>query len=215
MRNLLILQLLFLFLFSSSIILGQTKDNKLIQFSGVVLEGDSLAAIPFASVTIKNSFRGTISDYYGFFSFVALKGDTISFSCIGFQTAYYIIPDTLSEGRYSIIQVLKRDTVLLDEAVIYPFPTREQFREAFLNLKDGTDDYARALKNLNREQLSIAFQTMKMDGEANYRWQMLQYQTKLYQSGQYPVISLMNPIAWAQFIQAWRTGQLKDPTKKK
>jgi hypothetical protein len=33
--------------------------------------------------------------------------------------------------------------------------------------------------------------------------------TKLYYSGGTPVINLFNPIAWAQFIQAWQNGAYK------
>ena len=50
---------------------------------------------------------------------------------------------------------------------------------------------------------------MKMDAQSNYRYAMQQYLTKVYTAGQYPTISLLNPIAWAQFIDAWRKGKLK------
>lgn len=50
---------------------------------------------------------------------------------------------------------------------------------------------------------------MKMNGQANYRYAMQQYLTKVYTAGQYPTISLLNPIAWAQFIDAWRKGKFK------
>src|SRR5690348_16797537 len=57
-------------------LMGQV-DDKLIQFSGVVVTNDSLQPIPFSSVMIKHANRGTVTDYYGFFSFVAMKGDTV------------------------------------------------------------------------------------------------------------------------------------------
>ena len=50
------------------------KKRQLVQFSGVVVAGDSLEAIPFCSITVKGSNHGTVSDYYGYFSFVAQKG---------------------------------------------------------------------------------------------------------------------------------------------
>jgi hypothetical protein len=34
-------------------------------------------------------------------------------------------------------------------------------------------------------------------------------QTRLYQQGGMPTVNLMNPIAWAQFLQAWRNGTYK------
>ena len=50
---------------------SQTEDDDLIQFSGVVVTRDSLAPVPFATILVKNTSRGTTSDYYGYFSFVA------------------------------------------------------------------------------------------------------------------------------------------------
>lgn len=190
---------------------GDESDDarKLIQFSGVVVSGDSLAPVPFTNIIIKNSQRGTMSDYYGFFSFVAQVKDTIEFSSVGYKKSGFIIPDTLTTNRYSLIQMLTRDTILLKETVIYPWPTKEQFKEAFLNLQVPDDDYERAMKNLERAEMKERLESMPMDGSGNYKWQMQQYQSRLYYAGQYPSITLLNPIAWAQFIQAWRNGDFK------
>ena len=49
---------------------GQNKKEKeVVQFTGAIVESDSLQPMPFVHITIKNSRMGTISDYYGFFSF--------------------------------------------------------------------------------------------------------------------------------------------------
>lgn len=114
---------------------SQTDDNNLIQFSGVVVNRDSLHPIPFSNVMIKGTYRGTISDYYGFFSFVARLNDTIEFSSIGYRRNFYIIPDSLKENRYSLIQVLIPDTFQIKEVVIFPWPSKEQFKQAFLNAR--------------------------------------------------------------------------------
>src|SRR5436190_5098297 len=104
-----------------------TRKNDLVQFSGVVVTGDSLQPIPFTSIMIKNSFHGTVSDVYGFFSFVARKNDTVVFSAIGFRRATFLVPDTINDFRCSIIQILKQDTIRLPEVTIFPWPTKEQF----------------------------------------------------------------------------------------
>lgn len=186
---------------------GQDKD--LIQFSGVVVENDSLRPVPFTKVIIKSSNRGTIADFYGYFSFVAQKKDTIVFSAIGYKRSQFIIPDTLKGNKYSLIQVLRFDTILLKETVIFPWPTKEQFKEAFLNMKVPDDDLARAKKNLEREEMKEQFETMSMDGSMNYKASQQQYQSRLYWAGQYPPNNLLNPFAWAQFIKMWREGKLK------
>ncbi len=50
------------------------------------------------------------------------------------------MPDSLTESKYSMIHVLNRDTIQLRELAVYPWPSREQFREAFLTLRLPDDD---------------------------------------------------------------------------
>ncbi|MBW6459916.1 MAG: carboxypeptidase-like regulatory domain-containing protein [Bacteroidales bacterium] len=181
----------------------------LVQFSGAVVTGDSLRPIPFTHIIDRNTGFGTISDYYGYFSFVARKGDTIDFSSIGFKKAQFIIPDTIRSNRYTMFQVMTADTVYLTETVIYPWPTREQFKEAFLNLNIPDDDLEIARKNLSRHDLYVRAQAMPMDGSMNYRHYIDQQVSKLYYAGQTQPISLLNPFAWAQFFKAWQDGKFK------
>jgi hypothetical protein len=181
----------------------------LVQFSGVVVTGDSLLPIPFTSIMIRNTYRGTISDYYGFFSFVAKMGDTIEFSALGYKRASFVIPDTISDHRCSLIQLMFKDTILLKEVVIFPWPTKEQFKEAFLQLRIPTDDITRAQRNLDADQLFILGEMMPMDGSMNFRYQMEQQSSQLYYSGQLPPNNLLNPIAWSKFIQMWQQGEFK------
>jgi hypothetical protein len=190
--------------------LGQAQDKPdLVQFSGVVVNGENLQPVPFASIMISNTNRGTVTDYYGYFSFVAQLGDTIEFGSVGYKTADYIIPDTLSSERYSLIQVLTIDTIILPEARIYPWPSPAQFKQAFLNLDIPADDLERARKNLAQAAMRERVQEMPMGPGANFKYQQNLYQSQLYYAGQAPPISLLNPVAWAQFISAWRNGDFK------
>jgi hypothetical protein len=189
---------------------GQSgKDRRLVQFSGVVVTGDSLEPVPFASVVPKGSFRGTLSDVYGYFSFVAQAGDTIQFSAVGFKRGYYAIPDTLKENKYSMIHVLFPDTVLLEPLSVYPWPSREQFRDAFLNLDLAQDDYQHALRNLNAAEVLQRMENLPPDPGLAYHYQSTLNNTRIYNQGMAPTINLFNPIAWAQFLQAWKAGDFK------
>jgi hypothetical protein len=185
------------------------KKHSLIQFSGVVVEGDSLNPIPYTSIIVRHTRRGTISDYFGYFSFVAALSDTIEFSAIGFANAQYIIPDTLSSNIYSLIQVLRKDTIYLRTAEVFPWPSKEQFKQAFLTLNIADDDLARATKNMDRSDLKEQMLGMAMDASMNYKYNMQQYQSRLYYAGQYPPNNLLNPMAWAKFIKAWKNGDFK------
>ncbi|MBP6335426.1 MAG: carboxypeptidase-like regulatory domain-containing protein [Bacteroidia bacterium] len=203
---------LFTFLLSGSTTFAQEKSKEsqnLVQFSGVVVTTDSLLPIPFTSIMIRNTFRGTISDYYGFFSFVGRMGDTIEFTALGYKPMTFVIPDTLTDYRCSLIQMMSKDTILLSEVVIFPWPTKEQFKEAFLQLRIPSDDITRAQRNLDPNQLNILANMMPMDGRMNFKYQMEQQSASLYYAGQLPPNNLLNPIAWSKFIQMWQNGDFK------
>jgi hypothetical protein len=188
---------------------NQVKQKKLIQFSGVVVTGDSIDPVPFANVIIQGTKKGTISDRYGFFSFVAEVGDMIEFSALGYKSAVYTIPDSLKLSRYSWIQVLNTDTIYLAETVIVPWPTIEQFKKAFVETKIPNDDQQRAEKNLALAEMKERAMNLAMDGSMNYRNYIDQQVFKNYYKGQYMPNNLLNPFAWAQFIKAWKEGKFK------
>ena len=187
----------------------QDGKHDLVQFSGIIVEGDSLRPIPYTSIIVKNSNRGTVSDYFGYFSFVAQESDTIEFTAIGFSSALFIIPDTLTTSKYSLIQVLRMDTINLALAEVFPWPTKEQFKKAFLKLSLPDDDMSRADRNMARADAKEEMTGMAMDASLNYKYSMQQYQSKLYYAGQLPPNNLLNPIAWAKFIKAWKNGDFK------
>ena len=200
--------LLFLFLVAQMHGQDEPRERKLVQFSGVVVT-DSLEPVPFAHVMIKNSFRGTMSDVFGYFSFVAQESDTVLFSAVGFIRSQYAIPDSLSENRYSMIHVMSRDTIMLGDVTVYPWPSPPDFDRAFLSLRLPDDDFQLAMRNLSPAEMMQRMENLPPDAYQSFQYQMALDQTKLYYSGGTPPINLFNPIAWAQFMQAWREGKFK------
>lgn len=191
---------------------GMKEDStmlELIQFSGIIVSGDSLFPVPYVNVYDKASHRGTVSDYYGYFSFVAKKLDTIVFSSVGYKKSYFIIPDTLTTNRYSMIHMMLEDTIELAPQTIYPWPSREDFARAFMELDIPDDDIRRARERISAERLAYMASHLESEGSSTYKWDMQQYQSRLYYNGQAPPIHLLNPVAWAQFVNAWREGKFK------
>ena len=188
---------------------GDGRERTLVQFSGVVVTGDSLMPVPFTNILIKNSYRGTMSDIHGYFSFVAETGDTILFSAVGFERSSFAIPDSLEENKVSMIHVMFSDTVALRELQVYPWPSREQFAQAFLDLRLDDDSYRYAVRNLSDAELMQRIENLPADSYESFKYQMALDQTRLYYSGGTPPINIFNPIAWAQFIQAWQNGDFK------
>jgi len=203
-----------LILLSSTSVFSQMKTDKdgnpekYIQISGVVLD-DSLQPLPFVSIMIKDTRHGSVSDFYGFFTLVARPGDEIQFFSVNHKSKSYNLSDSLTGRHYSIIQILTKDTFNLPEVTVYSFPSKEQFKRAILNLDLSDSDIERAYKNMDNEDIRESIKGTSMDAASNYKFRMQQQYTKMYQAGQYPSVSLLNPVAWAQFIDAWRKGKLK------
>jgi hypothetical protein len=187
----------------------EDQPRRVIQFSGLVITGDSLKPVPFTNIWVRNTRRGTITDYQGFFSIAVREKDTLRFSAVGYKDINYIIPDTLTSNRYSAIQLMTKDTIYLPETVIYPWPTREQFRYAFLNTEIPDDDNDRALRNLERAEMRERMENMPLDGYSNFRYMNQQHAQRLYYAGQQPPMRIFDPFAWGQFIKAWREGRFK------
>ena len=210
MKNPVTLSLIFLVsLFFPGFLPAQETNENLVQFSGVTITADSLNAVPFTRIVIKNSNKGAVSDGLGYFSFVAHKNDTILFTAMGYKPASFIIPDTITKSRYSLIQMMTGDTLTLSAAYIFPWPTLEDFKRAFVNTKVPDDDLERARKNLDPEQLMIRVQEYPMDATMNYNNYIQNQASKLYYFGQQQPFQIFNPFAWAQFIKAWKEGKFK------
>lgn len=189
-------------------------DKKLVQFSGVVMTSDSLMGIPYVNVVTRRTQIGTYSDLNGYFNFVAQKGDTIDFSCIGFKSSTYVIPDSLSKQKYSMIKLLTVDTLFLDAAVITPLPRREMFDYYFVNADIPDDDMERARKNLERDRLKEQAENLKPDGAESGKYYLTQQARSYYSAGQIAPNNLLNPFAWAQFFEAWKRGDFKKKDRK-
>src|SRR3954464_290085 len=70
-------------------------NTTLIQFSGVVLDQDSLTPIPFVSIIIKGTNRGSLTNFNGFFSLILSPGDELEFHSVSHKDRTYKIADTL------------------------------------------------------------------------------------------------------------------------
>jgi hypothetical protein len=138
-----------------------------------------------------------------------LKGDRITFSSIGFKNRSIEIPRSLAENQYSVIQLLVSDTAYLPATILKPRPTREQFERDFVNNNVPDDLYETARKNTDEAQRRILLNSLPADGREAVNYQLRQQANKAYYSGQVPPMNILNPAAWAEFIQAWKRGDFK------
>jgi len=208
----------FIFIVGSlSLCVRATPEDKLIQFSGIVISLDSLKPLPFVHIVIKNKNRGTISNLKGYFSFVTERNDTIIFSTIGYKPALYVIKGYFENDsfqlhmsdQHAIIQTLAIDTIQLPETVIYPWLNKYFFKEAFIKSKIPRTDLDRARRNIALVLYDISYDNLPMDAAENQRLYFQNEVGKLYYAGQYPAINLLNPVAWVKFFQALSGGKFK------
>lgn len=196
---------------------AQEKADTLVQFSGLVLDGSSedLFPIPYTNVIVRDQGRGTFTDFKGFFSIVAAKGETIQFSAIGYKTVEIVIPDSLDDSRYSLVQLMTQDTINLPETVVFPWPSREHFKLEFLAM-DVTDELEeRAKENLAQEVLDNGKKLVAVDANESADMYMRQQASNYYFYGQRPPMNIFNPIAWKKFFDAWKRGDYKSEEKRK
>ncbi len=185
---------------------------EVIQFSGAVITADEtgdMIPLPYTNVAVKGTRRGAVSDQEGFFSFAALQGEVVTFSRIGYQTVEFEIPDTLTKNLYSFIQIMSEDTILLPETVIFPWPSRKHFEIEFLAM-DVSDIEREAIEqNLSEDKIALLRENMRADGGEAGRMVLSQTASDFRYSGQFKPQRIFDPLAWNQFIKAWKRGDFK------
>ena len=183
---------------------------QVVQVSGLVVTGDSLSPLPYCTVFRSRDRRGTMTDARGFFSLPALTGDTLEFSSVGYVSQQAVIPEGGELARVNLVQPMGRDTVAMKDAFVYPWPSRERFRQDFLALglpnqgldpawdspMDPMDVYDR-LSEVGRDGQSTSSEALAAQAQ------------QVGYAGQAPPVNLLNPVAWAQFLQALKSGDLR------
>jgi hypothetical protein len=208
----------FICLLSQQAFAQSEEDNQLVQLSGLVLDGttDELLPIPYTNVFIKNETkRGDYSDFKGYFTIVAKKGETVVFSTVGYKTVEYVVPDTLKDNRYSIVQLMTQDTFNLPETVVFPWPSREHFKIEFLAMDVTPEMQKRASENVAEEVLARGREIVTRDGNENADYYLRQQASNYYHYGQVAPMNIFNPISWGKFVKAWKNGDFKKKDKKK
>ncbi|MBC8047110.1 MAG: hypothetical protein H7Y00_09970 [Fimbriimonadaceae bacterium] len=108
---------------------------KLFQLSGIVADAGYQYPLPYTAVFVEGTGRVTIASQMGFFSIAVAAGEKITFTHVGYTPKSFLVPDTLSADLVSIGVFLMLDTIELNLVEIYPWPTRDEFHDAFVALQ--------------------------------------------------------------------------------
>ena len=189
---------------------SDSSATSVVQVSGLVVTGDSLSPLPYCTIFRSRDRRGTMTDLRGFFSLPALEGDTLSFSSVGYVDQEVVIPTGGELHRVNLVQAMSRDTVNMSDAFVYPWPTKERFKQEFLALglpNKGLDPGWE--EPIDPVEVYDRLMEFGLDGQATSTAALARQAQIASYAGQAPPVNLLNPVAWAKFIQALKSGELK------
>lgn len=184
----------------------QKNDGELVQFTGIVLSADSSTVIPYATITnVSNKNQINLSNYKGYFSFVAHERDTLRFTSIGYSSTVVIIPSNVKDHSYTLQVKLNGKSINLPVVHVFPWATTDEFKKDFMTMKIADDDLEIARKNLSGKSIASLGRTLPRDGKENYSaWAQGENQNIMNQHSY--TNPLFNPFAWGAFIKEITAG---------
>ncbi|MDB5011420.1 MAG: hypothetical protein JWQ06_2209 [Mucilaginibacter sp.] len=193
-----------LFLFITVTAFAQKQELPLVQFSGIIHNADSAKVIvPYVSITNRSSHNQVnISNYEGYFSFVAHEQDTIKFTCVGYAPVTVVIPSNIKNKSYTLQVMLKPQIINLPAFRVFPWATTEEFRKDFLSMKIADDELEIARKNLNMSSILTLAHTLPRDGSESNAQEMHNNAVNSHSITN----PLLNPFAWGALIKQISEG---------
>ena len=160
---------------------------------GSILDAADLQSIPNVNIYVRHGY-GTASNLNGYFELPCHLGDTIIFSCVGYERVMFPVPDSLI-GRSRVVGILMSpDTVLLGEVVVLPFITYEQLKYEVANMQPD-ENISLAISNIE-EAVSLALTEphAQLDAELAPMRQLGQYTERVEYAGMVPPSKMLTVI---------------------
>lgn len=207
--------ILFLGLYMPALYGQEGTAEQYVQVSGIISD---IYHRPVAGVSVvsKKLRRATASEPTGIYSITSSPGDTIFFRALGYKRYHTVIPQDYKERHANADIVLEQDTIEIEAVNILPWKTYSEF------LRDVTKERPvdPKIENMNDNIASIYVAIANQTGvvaspEAGFRFAMEQNFNATATRGQYPVNNLLNPFAWAKFINGLKNGLLKNQKTEK
>lgn len=171
---------------------------------GVVLDAEDISPVTYASVYVKNKPSGAVTDSTGYFYLEALKSDTLLFSAVGFKKGMMVLPANLPDARYSMVQLMVPDTLILDEVVVVSYPTISALKEAFM--ATGEKEEPQSAFAMQMELDRLLYETYQED---QFYYDQMRYNRLYRMTGVFPPNNFINPVTWTNFIRDWRAGRFE------
>jgi hypothetical protein len=201
--------LVILFLLIASAGFAQEKETPLVQFSGIVITADSTsnAIIPYASIVnlTHKDRQPNISNYEGYFSFVANEQDSIRFTCVGYYPVTIVIPANRPNKSFTLKVAMRQQIFNLPAFRVFPWATVDEFKKDFLTMKIADDDLAIVMKNLTRSTRQATQRGLPRDGSESIAQEMHDKVSNSHSMTN----PLLNPFAWGALIKQISAGDKK------
>lgn len=203
---------IYLFLLIASAAAGQQipEKDRFFQVSGIITDEESRTLSNVGVISLKLK-RGTLSEKTGIYSIISQPGDTILFKALGFKRKLIILPDDFNGKRFNLDVVLHTDTIPIENVVVLPWKTYSEF------ISDMTSPVpvAPEIENMNKNIASVQAAVSNTIGvqvtpEGSFHNAMDQNFNMIATRNQYPANNLLNPFAWAKFINGVKNGLFKN-----
>ena len=184
-----------------------TGSNRYVQVSGIISD-ETGRIVQGVAVISQKLRRGVLSEPSGIYSIISIPGDTISFRALGYKRYHTVIPYDYA-GKFASVDIrLEFDTIQIEAINILPWNTYGEFIRDITQEKPVDPIVENMTENL--ASIYVALQNeigLHITPEAAYRTVMEQNFNRTAYRGN-PPNNLLNPFAWAKFIQGLKTGEL-------
>jgi hypothetical protein len=180
-----------------------------VQFSGIIVNRDSNTVVPYVTITnLTGRDQFYSANYKGYFSFVAHEGDTLAFTAVGYRGEALVIPNELSDSKYTVLMKMQQESINLPGVRVYPWASTDEFKKEFMTMKFADDDLEIAKKNLSRESLASMIANLPRDGAEMQSFNFQNNHNRLTNRNmnQRMANPLLNPFAWGALIQQIMQG---------
>lgn len=189
--------------------------KKVIQFSGIITEGDSLYGVSGAAVISLNSGTGANTNLMGYFSMPVFEGDSIIVAAFGYKKRTLIIPYDTGYS-YSIMIQLQLDTIALPDIDLRAFPSEEVFKEVLLAMKlPNQNEYDNMKVNINDQIMARLQNRADVTPGASFKYYMDQQASSMQSKYVITMNPLTNPFAWARFIKEVKDQKARKEAEEK
>jgi len=183
------------------------QSPKVYQLSGMILNASTGEPIPYVSIRINHSRRGTVANAEGFYSVPVVRGDTLYFSALGYKKARFLVSPYLdaytgdtTEGYVYAVHYLVEDTLELPTVRISAIRTPEELKTALLNIPPETQSQV-ARDNVSPEIIAYFLENLPVDPQERIKIAEQRYRDIYFQRTLRPTYPILDPIAAYRLVK--------------